>query len=205
FERMDSPELVPTLQTNGVGRSEGAEISFPVEGQQGAEIKFFTTRPDTIFGATFMVLAPEHPLVERITSHDQRAQVREYVTRARNIGEIVRTTAKREKTGMFTGAYAKNVFSGQRIPIWIANYVLATYGTGAIMAVPAHDERDFAFAKKFGMPIPEVISSDGTEHDSPAAAYTGDGVMVRSGTFTGMTSEAGKKAVADEAKKRGIG
>ena len=205
FEGLDWPERVRTLQTNWIGRSEGAEISFPVEGQQGAEIKFFTTRPDTIFGATFMVLAPEHPLVERIASHDQREKIRAYVEQARNMAEIERTTADREKTGVFTGAYAKNVFSGERIPIWIADYVLATYGTGAIMAVPAHDERDFAFAKKFGMPIPEVISADGKEHDSPASAYTGDGVMVRSGTFTGMSSEAGKRAVAEDAKRRGIG
>ena len=205
FEGLDWPERVRTLQTNWIGRSEGAEISFPVEEQQGAQITFFTTRPDTIFGATFMVLAPEHPLVERISSHDQREEVRAYVTQARNMAEIERTTADREKTGVFTGAYAKNVFSGERVPIWIADYVLATYGTGAIMAVPAHDERDFAFAKRFGMPIPEVISADGTEHDSPASAYAGDGVMVRSGTFSGMTSEAGKKAVADDAKKRGIG
>jgi leucyl-tRNA synthetase len=205
FDGLDWPERVRTLQTNWIGRSEGAEISFPVEGQQGAEITFFTTRPDTIFGATFMVLAPEHPLVERITSHDQRENVRAYVAQARNMPEIERTTAEREKTGVFTGAYARNVFSGQRVPIWIADYVLATYGTGAIMAVPAHDARDFAFAQKFGLAIPEVISADGTEHDSPAGAYTGDGVMVRSGTFTGMTSEAGKRAVAEEAKKRGIG
>jgi leucyl-tRNA synthetase len=205
FDGLDWPERVRTLQTNWIGRSEGAEIAFPVEGQPSAEIKFFTTRPDTIFGATFMVLAPEHPLVERITSHDQRAQVRAYVEHARNMAEIERTTADREKTGVFTGAYAKNVFSGERIPIWIADYVLASYGTGAIMAVPAHDERDFAFASKFGLEIREVISPDGKEHDSPAAAYTGDGLMVRSGAFSGMTSEAGKKAVADEAKKRGIG
>jgi leucyl-tRNA synthetase len=121
------------------------------------------------------------------------------------MAEIERTTAEREKTGVFTGAYAKNVFSGERVPIWIADYVLATYGTGAIMAVPAHDERDFAFAKKFGLPIREVISADGKEHAALETAYIGDGVMVRSGPYTGKRSEEGKKAIADEAKKRGIG
>ncbi|HYR93656.1 MAG TPA: leucine--tRNA ligase [Methylomirabilota bacterium] len=205
FEGLDWPERVRTLQTNWIGRSEGAEITFPVDGQPGAEIKFFTTRPDTIYGATFMVLAPEHPLVERITAPEQRERVKAYVDHARNMAEIERTTAEREKTGVFTGAYAKNVFSGERVPIWIADYVLATYGTGAIMAVPAHDERDFAFAKKFGLPIREVISADGNEHAALETAYIGDGVMVRSGPYTGKRSEEGKKAIAEEAQKRGIG
>jgi leucyl-tRNA synthetase len=205
FEGLDWPERVRTLQTNWIGRSEGAEFTFPVDGQLGAEIKFFTTRPDTIYGATFMVLAPEHALVERITASEQRERVKAYVDHARNMAEIERTTAEREKTGVFTGAYATNVFSGEHVPIWIADYVLATYGTGAIMAVPAHDERDFAFAKKFGLPIREVISADGKEHVALETAYIGDGVMIRSGPYTGKRSEEGKKAIADEAKKRGIG
>src|ERR671936_306725 len=117
------------MQTNWIGRSEGAELTFPVEGHAGAEIRFFTTRPDTIYGATFMVLAPEHALVERITEPQRREEVRAYAERARNTDEIERTTAEREKTGVFTGAFATNVFSGERIPIWIADYVLATYGT----------------------------------------------------------------------------
>src|ERR671937_1391319 len=205
FEGLDWPERVRVLQTNWIGRSEGAEITFPVEGHSDAQIKFFTTRPDTIYGATFMVLAPEHALVERITTSEQREKVRAYVDHARNMGEIERTTAEREKTGIFTGAYATNVFTGERVPIWIADYVLLGYGTGAIMAVPAHDERDFAFAKKFGIEIREVISSDGNEHGAPEAAYVGEGVMVRSGPFTGTRSEEGKKAVAEEARRRGIG
>ena len=205
FEGLDWPARVRVLQTNWIGRSEGAEITFPVEGHPGADIKFFTTRPDTIYGATFMVLAPEHPLVERITTPAQREQVRKYVDHARNMAEIERTTAEREKTGIFTGAYAKNVFTGERVPIWIADYVLLAYGTGAIMAVPAHDERDFAFAKKFGLEIREVISEDGKEHGALDAAYVGEGGMVRSGPFTGTRSEVGKKAIADEARKRGIG
>ncbi len=204
FEGLDWPERVKVMQTNWIGRSEGAELGFPVEGHD-ATIRFFTTRPDTIYGTTFMVLAPEHALVEKVTTPDKRTEVAAYVERARNTGEIERTTAEREKTGVFTGAYARNVFTGERIPIWIADYVLATYGTGAIMAVPAHDERDFAFARKFGLEIREVISVDGTEHATLSEAYVGDGLMVRSGPFTGLSSADGKKAIADDAKRRGIG
>ena len=205
FDAVDWPERVRTMQTNWIGRSEGAEIRFPIEGHPEAEIRFFTTRPDTIYGATFMVLAPEHELVEKIATPAQRDEVRAYVERARNTSEIERTTAEREKTGVFTGAYATNAFSGERVPIWIADYVLVTYGTGAIMAVPRHDERDFAFARKYRLPIRDVVSPDGKEHDAVEAAYLGEGVMVRSGPFTGTRTEAGRAAVAAEAKKRGIG
>ncbi len=201
----DWPERVKVMQTNWIGRSEGAQVRFPVEGHAGDEITFFTTRPDTIFGATFMVLAPEHALVEKITTREQNKAVEAYAQKARNTAEIERTTAEREKTGVFTGAYARNAFTDQRIPIWIADYVLVSYGTGAIMAVPGHDERDFAFAKKFGLEIREVISADGTEHTSVSEAYLGDGAMVRSGAFTGTPSGEGKKRVAAEAKRRGVG
>jgi leucyl-tRNA synthetase len=205
FEGLDWPERVRVLQTNWIGRSEGAELAFPVEGHQGEEIRFFTTRPDTIYGATFMVLAPEHPLVAKITTPAKRAEVDRYVERARNMAEIERTSTEREKTGVDTGAFARNIFTGERVPIWTADYVLATYGTGAIMAVPAHDERDFAFARKHKLEIREVISPDGTEHDRLEAAYVGEGAMVRSGPFTGRSSEDGKRAVAEDAKKRGAG
>ncbi|MGH2452104.1 MAG: leucine--tRNA ligase, partial [Candidatus Limnocylindria bacterium] len=205
FDGVEWPERVRVMQTNWIGRSEGADLTFPIEGHPGEEIRFFTTRPDTVFGATFMVLAPEHPLVAQVTTPAQRGAVEEYVRRARQLGEIERTTAEREKTGVPTGAYATNVFTGERIPIWIADYVLAAYGTGAIMAVPAHDERDFEFARKFGLEVREVISPDGAEHASLGAAFLGEGVMVRSGPFTGRTSQAGKNAVAEEAKRRGIG
>src|SRR5438552_577385 len=134
-----------------------------------------------------------------------RAEVERYVQHARNMGEIERASAEREKTGVDTGAFARNVFTGERIPIWVADYVLATYGTGAIMAVPGHDERDFAFAKKHRLEIREVISPDGAEHSALEAPYVGEGVMVRSGPFTGMRSEMGKAAVGAEVKKRGIG
>ncbi|HEV8229614.1 MAG TPA: leucine--tRNA ligase [Candidatus Limnocylindria bacterium] len=205
FEGLDWPERVRVLQTNWIGRSEGAEIAFPVEGHAGEEIRFFTTRPDTIYGATFMVLAPEHPLVAKIADPATRAEVERYAERARNMAEIERTATEREKTGVDTGAFARNTFTGERIPIWIADYVLLTYGTGAIMAVPAHDERDFAFARKYGLEIREVISPDGSEHAALPEAYVGEGVMVRSGPFSGTRSEAGKPAVATEAKRRGIG
>ena len=205
FEGLDWPERVRVLQTNWIGRSEGAELAFPVEGHAGDEIRFFTTRPDTIYGATFVVLAPEHPLVEKITAPKHRAEVERYVQHARNMAEIERTAAEREKTGVDTGAFATNVFTGERIPIWVADYVLGTYGTGAIMAVPAHDERDFTFAKKHHLEIREVISPEGREHAPLGEPYVGEGVMVRSGVFNGMRSDAGKAAVAAEAIKRGIG
>ena len=205
FDGLDWPERVRVLQTNWIGRSEGAELAFPVEGSAGDDIRFFTTRPDTIYGATFMVLAPEHPLVAKITAPAKRAEVERYVETARNMAEIERTSTEREKTGVDTGAFARNVFTGERIPIWVADYVLATYGTGAIMAVPGHDERDFAFAKKYGLDIREVISPDGKEHDRLDAPYIGEGSMVRSGPFTGTRSEEGKKKVAEDAKMRGIG
>ncbi len=205
FEGLDWPERVRVLQTNWIGRSEGAELAFPVEGHAGEEIRFFTTRPDTIYGATFMVLAPEHPLVDKIAAPKHRTEVARYVQHARNMAEIERIAAEREKTGVDTGAFARNVFTGERIPIWIADYVLATYGTGAIMAVPGHDERDFAFAKKHHLEIREVVSPDGKEHERVDAPHTGEGIMVRSGPFNGTPSEQGRRAVAEAAKKRGIG
>jgi leucyl-tRNA synthetase len=205
FEGLDWPDRVRVLQTNWIGRSEGAKLAFPVDGRAGEEIRFFTTRPDTIYGATFMVLAPEHPLVATITTPAMRSQVERYVETARNMAEIERTSTEREKTGVDTGAFARNIFTDERIPIWVADYVLATYGTGAIMAVPAHDERDFAFARKYGLEIREVISADGEEHGPADAPYTGEGTMVRSGSFNGLRTDEGKKAVAADAKKRGIG
>src|SRR2546428_8811515 len=151
------PHKVRVMQTNWIGRSEGAEVDFPVVGHAGESIRIYTTRPDTLFGATFIVLAPEHPLVEKITTDEHRARVSEYVERARKETEIERLSTEREKTGVATGGFAINPVNGEKIPIWVADYVLVTYGTGAIMAVPAHDERDFEFAKKYGLPVREVI------------------------------------------------
>ena len=161
FSHMDWPERVVTLQTNWIGRSEGAEVHFTADSaelsEEEARITVFTTRPDTLWGATFMVLAPEHPLVEKLTSLEQQEQVHDYVHQAIRQTDIQRESAEKEKSGVFTGGYAINPVNGERIPIWIADYVLMTYGTGAIMAVPAHDERDFEFALKFGLPILPVI------------------------------------------------
>jgi len=155
FSTIDWPERVRLLQTNWIGRSEGAVVVFHTE--QGDPMEVFTTRPDTLWGATFMVLAPEHPLVEKITTDEQIAAVEEYKSQASRQTDIERESADKDKTGVFTGGYAINPVNDERIPIWIADYVLMTYGTGAIMAVPAHDERDFEFAIKFGLPIIPVI------------------------------------------------
>ena len=151
YDGMDWPERVMTMQKNWIGRSEGAHVTFSTE--DGHELPVFTTRPDTLWGATFMVIAPEHPLVEAITTEDMRAEVEAYVTEAERATDIEREAADRDKTGVFTGAYAINPVNQERIPIWIADYVLMTYGSGAIMAVPAHDERDFAFARKYGLEV----------------------------------------------------
>ncbi len=155
------------------------------------EVTVFTTRPDTLFGATFFILAPEHPLVdELVRGLPQEAEVRSYVVRAMNISSIERTSAEKEKTGVFTGRYAVNPVTGGQIPIYVADYVMMDYGTGAIMAVPGHDERDFAFAKKYGLPIVEVIESPAEFKDDEGGltqAYTGDGRLVNSGQFDGLT------------------
>ncbi len=198
FDGIDWPEQVRTLQTNWINRSEGASVIFKTEG--GDEIEIFTTRPDTLWGATFMVLAPEHPLVSKITTPERLAAVKEYQAQAEHMGDIQRETLEREKTGVFTGGYAINPVNGERIPIWIADYVMMSYGTGAIMAVPAHDQRDFEFARKFGLPIIVVIqppdesslSSEEIESAVPAA-----GEMVNSGPLTGTPGdEAFSRAIA---------
>ncbi len=195
YTGMDWPERVKLLQTNWIGRSEGAAVVFHTEG--GEPIQVFTTRPDTLWGATFMVLSPEHPLVARVTSDAQRSEVEEYQAQAARQSEIEREAADKEKTGVFTGGYAINPVNQARIPIWIADYVLMTYGTGAIMAVPAHDERDFAFARKYGLQIIPVIQPEGERLDGATmeAAYIGPGVMVNSGIFNGtaVNDEKGRK------------
>src|SRR5438128_2410481 len=164
-------------------------------------VKMFTTRPDTLFGATYMVMAPEHPLVSELTSNQQAAEVEAYIEKVKGERDVDRA-AKTEKTGVFTGAYAINPVNNEKIPIWIADYVLMAYGTGAIMAVPAHDERDYEFAKKFGLEIREVISSkEGIEKE----AYIGEGTMVNSGQFTGMPSDQGRKAIVRWLEEKGLG
>lgn len=191
YEGIDWPERVRVLQTNWIGKSEGAEVQFALASPAlaGEKITVFTTRPDTLWGATFMVISPEHPLVEKLSSPQQQAAVKAYQAQAARQSDIEREAADKEKTGVFTGAYALNPVNGAQIPIWIADYVLMTYGTGAIMAVPAHDERDFAFARKFQLPIIPVIQPEDQptlDGASMEAAYTGGGVMINSGPFNGV-------------------
>lgn len=200
---IDWSEVTKTAQRNWIGRSEGALVRFAIEGSPDS-IEVFTTRPDTLFGATYMVLAPEHPLVDAVATSDCRAAVEQYRAEVTRTTRELRAATDRPKSGVDTGAFAVNPANGERIPIWIADYVLMEYGTGAIMAVPAHDERDFAFATQFGLPIREVISPDGNEHEL-TEAYTGPGIMVNSGEFTGMPSEEGKRAVTESLAERGLG
>jgi leucyl-tRNA synthetase len=199
---IDWSEVVKTVQRNWIGRSEGLETSFPVEGHD-ASISFFTTRPDTIFGVTFMALAPEHSLVRKITAHDQREAVARYVEEASHKTAVDRQAM--ERSGVFTGAYAVNSLSDERVPVFVADYVLMTYGTGAIMAVPAHDERDFDFAKRYGLPIKVVVAPPGWPGGELSEAYTGEGTLVNSGEFDGMESSAAKEAIIAKLKREGTG
>lgn len=185
LDTIDWPEKIKLMQTNWIGRSEGAEIDFAVVGHEET-LTVFTTRPDTLFGATYMVLAPEHPLVAAITTPDRRGEVESYKEQARRQSEIERLSTEKDKTGVDTGARAVNPVNGKSIPIWISDYVLMSYGTGAIMAVPAHDERDFAFATKFGLPIVAVITPSAGLSLPLTEAYTGGGVMVNSAQFDGL-------------------
>ena len=191
FSGMDWPEQVQTLQTNWINRSEGASVIFKTE--NGDEIEVFTTRPDTLWGATFMVLAPEHPLVEKVTTESMSEEVAAYQEQAKRMGDIQRESAEREKTGVFTGGYAVNPVNDEKIPIWIADYVMMGYGTGAIMAVPAHDQRDFEFARQYDLPIEVVIQPpelDPIKPEEMEAAVPASGDMVNSGPLSGTPGEA---------------
>jgi leucyl-tRNA synthetase len=203
---LDWPERIKTMQKNWVGKSEGAEICFRLDedGQQN-EIRVFTTRPDTVFGATFFLLAPEHPLVSQLTSPEQRQKVQEYVSWCLRQNEYERVSLRREKTGAFLGSYVVNPVNGERIPIWIADYVLPTYGTGAIMAVPAHDERDLEFARRFSLPVRTVVAPPGWTGEDLIEAYAGSGTMVNSGEFNGLSSEQGYQAICTLLEKKGSG
>ena len=208
FSGLDWPEPIKTQQTNWIGRSEGGEIVFddrarPTTSRAATELRVFTTRPDTLFGATFMVLAPEHPLVATLTAPDRRAEVEAYVAQAAVRTEIDRLSTDREKTGVALGADAINPVNGERIPIFVADYVLAGYGTGAIMAVPAHDERDYEFARKFGLPIRRVVAAPGEDADAPmderlhrrtppARSWS------TAGAYTGLPADEGGKAIVGE-------
>ena len=207
YNGIDWPERIKAMQRNWVGKSTGAEISFALDhpGVEEKEIRVFTTRPDTTFGVTFMVLAPEHPLVAELTSAEKRAEVEAYIDRSRRESEIERLSTEKEKEGVFIGAYAVNRLNGEKVPIWIADYVLMSYGTGAVMAVPAHDERDFAFAKKYNLPIKVVIAPADWQGGELAEAYTEPGAMVNSGRFDGLYGEQGKEAVCDFLEEKGWG
>jgi len=206
-EGIDWPERIKIMQHNWVGRSTGAEISFALDhpGVDEKEIRVFTTRPDTTFGVTFMVLAPEHPLVEKLTAPDKKADIEAYVQRSRMQTDIERLSTEKEKDGVFTGAYVVNRLNGEKVPIWIADYVLLSYGTGAVMAVPAHDDRDFAFAKKYNLPIRVVIAPPGWNGEELEEAYTEPGTMVNSAQFDGTPSQEGIEAVADYLAEKGWG
>lgn len=206
LEGLDWPEPIKDMQRNWIGKSVGAEVDFALDGR-GEKIRVFTTRPDTLFGATYMVLSPEHPYVNLITTPDRKTEVIAYVEKSTRKSDLERTDLAKEKTGVFTGAYAVNPVNQQKIPIWIADYVLISYGTGAIMAVPAHDERDFEFATKFKLPIVEVISGG----DNSVELFTGVGILMNSETpdksfsINGMVSYEAKEKITTWLETRGLG
>ncbi|HIF44690.1 MAG TPA: leucine--tRNA ligase [Dehalococcoidia bacterium] len=201
------PDKILSMQQNWIGRSEGVEISFDISavGLDEKEIRTFTTRIDTLFGVTFVVLAPEHPLVPGLTTEDNQQAVDEYISKARQTSEIDRLASDKEKTGVFTGSYAVNRINGERIPVYIGDYVLTTYGTGAVMGVPAHDSRDFIFAQKYKLPIRIVIAPIEWNGQDVSEAYIGEGFMTNSGAYDGMTNEEGKTAIAIDLEKKDWG
>ena len=203
LDKLDWPEKVKKMQADWIGKSHGAEIDFKIDGMDKA-VTVYTTRPDTLHGATFMVLAPEHALAKELATDENRDAVEDYIFKASMRSSVDRLQDK-EKTGVFTGSYAINPLNGAKVPVWLSDYVLADYGTGAIMCVPAHDDRDFDFATKFNIPIIEVISPDGTMHEKLTEAYTGAGIMVNSGEWTGMNSEEIKEKAPFIMEERGIG
>jgi len=201
LDMLDWPESLKQMQRNWIGRSEGADVYFGVEGSD-KKITVFTTRPDTLFGATYLVIAPEHPLVEELVSPEQRPAVEAYREEVSRKSDLERTDLAKEKTGVFLGAYAINPVNEERVPIWIADYVLLSYGTGAIMAVPAHDTRDLEFARKFRLPIRVVVRPPG---DEDPVGFVGDGVSVDSGPITGLPTPEAKRKIIEWLEERGIG
>jgi len=229
LDTINWPQPIKLMQKNWIGRSEGAEVIFTADHANHVHpVPVFTTRVDTLFGVTFLVLSPEHPLTMHITSADRKAEVSAYVEKSKRMSEIERMSTEKEKSGVFTGCYAIHPVSGEKIPIWVADYVLMGYGTGAVMGVPGHDTRDFAFAKKFGLPIIEVISkgqdakskeqkangltkeesedlSLATRYLQPAECFADYGVMINSGAYSGLTSEAGIEKLCAELNAKGLG
>ena len=206
LDDLDWPDSTKRQQKAWIGRSEGAEVEFPIDGQDDT-LTVYTTRPDTLFGATYMVIAPEHPLLEKLVNSPKKEEVNNYVQMAAKKSDLDRTDLAKDKSGVFTGSYCINPVNGERIPVWVADYVLISYGTGAIMAVPAHDERDYEFAKKFGIEIKPVIANPNESAEKSKLPYSGDGVMINSNEYDGMEASACKeKIIADlEAKAMGKG
>jgi leucyl-tRNA synthetase len=205
FSGIAWPERVRVLQENWIGKSVGVEFAMHVKGYPGVSFRVFTTRPDTVYGMTFAVLAPEHPLVDQLTSEDRRREIEAYKFKAARESDIERLSTEKERDGIFIGAYAVHPMNGEPVPIYIADYVLLAYGTGAIMGVPAHDVRDFEFAKKYRLPIPVVIAPTGWDGTPLREAYLGNGTMVNSGQFNGLPSTEAWQRIADEMSSRGIG
>jgi len=203
LEKLNWSEGMKEMQRDWIGRSEGAEVDFALAGSSQV-IRVFTTRPDTLFGATFMVLAPEHPLLAEITAAKQRGEVEAYIRKAQGESEIDRLNVARAKTGVFTGSYAINPVNSEKIPVWIADYVLMGYGTGAIMCVPGHDERDFEFARKFGLPVVQVVSGDGSTYDLKSAEAT-EGIAVNSGQWNGLSTSEFKEAIGRWLEEKRLG
>ncbi len=204
LDKLDWPEKVKKMQTDWIGKSHGAEVDFSIEGKE-EKITVYTTRPDTLYGATFMVLAPEHALAKELATQETKADVEDYIYKASLKSSVDRLQDK-EKTGVFTGSYAVNPLNGAKVPIWLSDYVLADYGTGAIMCVPAHDDRDFEFAKKFDLPIVQVIAKDGKEIEDMTEAYTDAvGTMINSGDWNGMESAELKLKAPEMIEKKGFG
>jgi leucyl-tRNA synthetase len=205
LDELDWPESTKEMQRNWIGKSEGAEVEFAIDGFPDKNILIFTTRPDTLFGATYMVLAPEHPLVDKITTPDNTDAIKKYVQAAARKSDLERTELQKEKSGVFTGGYAINPVNDTKIPIWVADYVLISYGTGAIMAVPGHDQRDYEFARKFNIPIIEVISGG----DLSKEAFTGDGILVNSShkdfSINGLNVKDAINKITKWLEEKGIG
>jgi leucyl-tRNA synthetase len=204
LDKLDWPESTKRMQAAWIGRSEGSEVSFALEGEGLAPLKVFTTRPDTLFGCTYMVLSPEHPLVDALTAPAERAAVGQYRRLSASKSDLERTDLAKEKTGVFTGSYAINPANGARLPVWVADYVLTGYGTGAIMAVPAHDERDFEFARRYGLPVVAVIAPPGAAPgwETTRLPYMGDGTLIRSGRYTGLDWREAKRQITDDLEER---
>ncbi|MBT3234582.1 MAG: leucine--tRNA ligase [Bdellovibrionales bacterium] len=201
LDEVDWPENIKEMQRNWIGRSEGANVTFTVNGQPEELIKVFTTRPDTLFGATYMVLSPEHSLVDKITTDQQQAEVKQYIQAAALKSDLERTDLNKDKSGVFTGTYAVNPVNQQLIPIWVADYVLISYGSGAIMAVPGHDSRDYEFARKFDLPIIEVLQGGEMEKE----AFLGDGIHINSGFLDGLNKEDAISSMISWLKERELG